>query len=68
MEQDHNLTAIRESGRMVTHHLLDALAVLPQLPRQDTCACSTSVPAAAFWVAVCNRPAGLAIDARRLQP
>jgi 16S rRNA (guanine527-N7)-methyltransferase len=32
----YNLTAIREPGRMVTHHLLDALAVLPQLPRQDT--------------------------------
>ena len=27
-----NLTAIREPGRMVTHHLLDALAVLPHLP------------------------------------
>ena len=31
----YNLTAIRETERMVTHHLLDALAVLPQLPRQD---------------------------------
>jgi 16S rRNA (guanine527-N7)-methyltransferase len=29
----YNLTAIRETERMVTHHLLDALAVLPQLPR-----------------------------------
>jgi 16S rRNA (guanine527-N7)-methyltransferase len=28
----HNLTAIREPARMVTHHALDALAVLPQLP------------------------------------
>jgi 16S rRNA (guanine527-N7)-methyltransferase len=28
----HNLTAIREPARMVTHHLLDALAVLPHLP------------------------------------
>ena len=28
----YNLTAIREPGRMVTHHLLDALAVLPHLP------------------------------------
>lgn len=28
----HNLTAIRESGEMVTHHLLDSLAVLPHLP------------------------------------
>jgi 16S rRNA (guanine527-N7)-methyltransferase len=27
----YNLTAIREPARMVTHHLLDALAVLPQL-------------------------------------
>ena len=27
-----NLTAIREPERMLTHHLLDALAVLPQLP------------------------------------
>jgi 16S rRNA (guanine527-N7)-methyltransferase len=29
----HNLTAIREPERMVTHHLLDALAVLPHLPQ-----------------------------------
>lgn len=31
----HNLTAIREPARMVTHHLLDALAVLPHLPDTD---------------------------------
>ena len=31
----YNLTAIREPERMVTHHLLDALAVLPQLPREE---------------------------------
>lgn len=30
----YNLTAIREPERMVTHHLLDALAVLPQLPHR----------------------------------
>lgn len=29
----YNLTAIREPARMVTHHLLDALAVLPHLPQ-----------------------------------
>jgi 16S rRNA (guanine527-N7)-methyltransferase len=28
----HNLTAIREPERMVTHHLLDSLAVLSHLP------------------------------------
>ena len=28
----YNLTAIREPERMVTHHVLDALAVLPHLP------------------------------------
>ena len=28
----YNLTAIREPERMITHHLLDALAVLPHLP------------------------------------
>jgi 16S rRNA (guanine527-N7)-methyltransferase len=28
----YNLTAIREPARMVTHHVLDSLAVLPQLP------------------------------------
>ena len=28
----YNLTAIREPARMVTHHLLDALSVLPHLP------------------------------------
>jgi 16S rRNA (guanine527-N7)-methyltransferase len=27
----HNLTAVREPQRMITHHLLDALAVLPHL-------------------------------------
>jgi len=31
-----NLTAIREPERMVTHHLLDALAVLPHLPQGAT--------------------------------
>ena len=29
----YNLTAIREPARMVTHHLLDSLAVLPHLPQ-----------------------------------
>lgn len=29
----YNLTAIREPERMITHHVLDALAVLPHLPR-----------------------------------
>lgn len=29
----HNLTAIREPERMVTHHLLDSLATLPHLPQ-----------------------------------
>jgi len=28
----YNLTAIREPARMVTHHVLDALAILPELP------------------------------------
>jgi 16S rRNA (guanine527-N7)-methyltransferase len=28
----HNLTSIREPAQMVTHHLLDALAVLPSVP------------------------------------
>ena len=31
----HNLTAIREPERMITHHLLDSLAVLPHLPSQS---------------------------------
>ena len=28
----HNLTAIRDRAQMITHHLLDSLAVLPYLP------------------------------------
>jgi len=32
----YNLTAIREPERMVTHHLLDSLAVLPHLPAAST--------------------------------
>ena len=28
----HNLTAIRDRGQMITHHLLDSLAVLPHVP------------------------------------
>jgi 16S rRNA (guanine527-N7)-methyltransferase len=28
----HNLTAIRDCGHMITHHLLDSLAVVPYLP------------------------------------
>ena len=28
----YNLTAIREPARMITHHVLDALAILPHLP------------------------------------
>ena len=31
----YNLTAIREPERMVTHHLLDALAVVPHLPQRQ---------------------------------
>jgi 16S rRNA (guanine527-N7)-methyltransferase len=31
----YNLTAIREPERMVTHHVLDALAILPHLPSVD---------------------------------
>ncbi|HTP99170.1 MAG TPA: 16S rRNA (guanine(527)-N(7))-methyltransferase RsmG [Casimicrobiaceae bacterium] len=31
----YNLTAIREPARMVTHHVLDSLAVLPHLPKRD---------------------------------
>jgi 16S rRNA (guanine527-N7)-methyltransferase len=31
----YNLTAIREPERMITHHVLDALAVLPQLPQRE---------------------------------
>ncbi len=32
-KQAINLTAIRERDRMVTHHLLDSLSVLPYLPK-----------------------------------
>jgi 16S rRNA (guanine527-N7)-methyltransferase len=31
----YNLTAIRDPGQMVTHHVLDALAVLPHLPATE---------------------------------
>jgi len=31
----YNLTAIRDPARMITHHLLDALAVLPHLPQNE---------------------------------
>ena len=31
----YNLTAIREPERMITHHVLDALAILPHLPARD---------------------------------
>jgi 16S rRNA (guanine527-N7)-methyltransferase len=31
----YNLTAIRDPQRMITHHLLDALAVVPHLPAQS---------------------------------
>ncbi len=32
----YNLTAIREPERIVTHHVLDALAVLPHLAQRET--------------------------------
>jgi len=32
----YNLTAIREPSRMVTHHALDSLAVLPRLPSRPS--------------------------------
>jgi len=32
----YNLTAIREPERIVTHHVLDALAVLPHLPPRES--------------------------------
>ena len=31
----HNLTAARSRERMLSHHLLDSLAVLPQLPARS---------------------------------
>jgi 16S rRNA (guanine527-N7)-methyltransferase len=31
----HNLTSVRDAVRMVSHHLLDSLAVLPHLPSAD---------------------------------
>lgn len=31
----YNLTAIREPARMITHHVLDALAILPHLPATE---------------------------------
>jgi len=31
----YNLTAIRDPEQMITHHVLDALVVLPQLPHTD---------------------------------
>ncbi len=31
----YNLTAVRDPLRMVSHHLLDSLAVIPYLPMQD---------------------------------
>lgn len=34
--QSINLTAIRERERMVTHHLLDSLSLLPHLPLEAT--------------------------------
>lgn len=32
----YNLTAIREPGRLVTHHLLDCLAAMPHVPGTST--------------------------------
>lgn len=32
----YNLTAIREPERIVTHHVLDSLAVLPHLPQRES--------------------------------
>ena len=32
----YNLTAIREPVRMITHHVLDALAIVQHLPARDT--------------------------------
>ena len=39
----YNLTAIREPERMVTHHLLDSLAILPHV-RGPGCSTSVAVP------------------------
>ena len=33
----YNLTAIRDRGRMESHHVDDTLAVLPFLPAKDAC-------------------------------
>lgn len=36
----YNLTAIRDPGEMVTHHLLDSLAVLPELEKSAPAGCN----------------------------
>ncbi len=40
----YNLTAIRETAQMVTHHALDALAVVPQLPAAGAATVPTAGP------------------------
>jgi 16S rRNA (guanine527-N7)-methyltransferase len=54
----YNLTAIREQQRLVTHHILDSLAVLPHLPAGSIVDVGTGpgLPGVPLAIARCDDP------------
>lgn len=52
----YNLTAIRDEGEMVTHHLLDSLSILPALAKQLATASRGMALAGQRWADVGSGP------------
>jgi 16S rRNA (guanine527-N7)-methyltransferase len=52
--ETYNLTAVRDRGRMVSHHLLDCLAVMPHVPAPTLADVGSGAGLPGIPFAICN--------------